>query len=95
MQTITLYRRGTEVLLNPAPETEPILLTLAAGVLIDPSRHGGAVRLYRLAGTVGLDLQTALDAGWCRIVSCGGSLLLHGQVSVAASDRSGEEMGTG
>ena len=67
MEEIVRYRRGNSLRRTPDPEAEPIRIILAPGVVTEPSPQDGADRFYRLAGTVGLDLQTALDAGWCRI----------------------------
>lgn len=67
MEEIVRYRRGNTLCRTPDTEAEPIRLILAPGVVMEASAQDGADRFYRLAGTVGLDLQTALDAGWCRI----------------------------
>lgn len=67
MDEIIRYRRGNDLRRTPDPETEPVRIILAPGVIMESSPQTGTDRFYRLAGTVGLDLQTALDAGWCRI----------------------------
>lgn len=72
MGEIVLYRRGTAFYRDPAPDAEEVRLILAPGVLIDTSPYSGEERFYRLEGTVGLDLQTALDAGWCYLAAEGG-----------------------
>lgn len=69
MTPVTIYQCGLDVALTPAAGGRSLRLLLAPHVRIGISPRTGRHAFYRADGSFGIDLQTALDAGWCRLAS--------------------------
>jgi hypothetical protein len=88
VNTVVGYRVGTSYTLEPGDEdAEPVTIALADAVRV--ARSGaGRLLCYRGVGLYGLEIETALAAGWCWLLEDGRSGLIlsdaEGEALVAA-----------
>lgn len=68
-KTLTVYRVGSTHYLSPIDGCEQVEALLAREVKLGVSNHSGRPVFFRANGTFGVDLQTAIDAGWVRLLA--------------------------